>query len=153
MPYCSQCGNVAGERDVFCSRCGARQPVTAPPPPAPPGQAWLGNMTPRTAAILCYIPVVGWVAAVAVLATDQFRRNRTLRFHAFQGLYLFVAWLIVSEVIGPVLHPIGFHFGLVGILHAVILFMWIFMIIKASQDEVYSLPVIGELAERSVAEH
>ena len=30
--------------------------------------------------------------------------------------------------------------------------MWIFMIIKASQDEVYSLPVIGELAERSVAE-
>ena len=58
-------------------------------------------MTPRTAAILCYIPVVGWIAAVVVLATDQFRRNRTLRFHAFQGLYLFVAWLIVSEVIGP----------------------------------------------------
>jgi uncharacterized membrane protein len=96
---------------------------------------------------------VGWIAAVVVLATDQFRRNRTLRFHAFQGLYLFVAWLIVSEVIGPVLHPFGHIFGLEKILHAVILFMWIFMIIKASQDEAYSLPVIGELAQRSVAEH
>ena len=111
-----------------------------------------GEHAPRTAAILCYIPVVGWIAAVVVLATDQFRRNRTLRFHAFQGLYLFVAWLIVSEVIGPILHPFGHIFGLEKILHAVILFMWIFMIIKASQDEVYSLPVIGELAEQSVAE-
>jgi uncharacterized membrane protein len=150
MPFCSQCGNAAGAQDVFCARCGSRQPVTTPPPP--PVQDWLGNMTPRTAAILCYIPVVGWIAAVVVLATHQFRRNRTLRFHAFQGLYLFVAWLIVSEVIGPVLHPFGHIFGLEKILHALILFMWIFMIIKASQDEVYSLPVIGELAERSVAE-
>jgi uncharacterized membrane protein len=112
----------------------------------------LRNMQPRTAAILCYIPVVGWIAAVVVLAADRFRRDRTLRFHAFQGLYLFVAWLIVSEVIGPILHPFGHIFGLEKILHAAILFMWIFMIIKASQDEVYSLPVIGELAERSVAE-
>ena len=135
---------------MFCARCGARQPVTAPPPPAP--RDWLGNVAPRTAAILCYIPVVGWIAAVVVLAMDQFRRNRTLRFHAFQGLYLFVAWLIVSEVIGPVLHPFGHIFGLGKLLHALILFMWIFMIIKTSQDEVYSLPVIGELAERSVSE-
>ena len=109
-------------------------------------------MSPRTAAILCYIPVVGWIAAVVVLAVHQFRGNRTLRFHAFQGLYLFVAWLIVSEVLSPVLHPIGHIFGIAKLLHALILFLWIFMIIKASQDEAYSLPIIGELAERSVAE-
>jgi len=112
----------------------------------------MGGISPRTAAILCYIPVVGWIAAVVVLAMDQFRNNRTLRFHAFQGLYLFVAWLIVSEVLSPVLHPFGHIFGLGKLLHALILFLWIFMIIKASQDQVYSLPVIGELAERSVAE-
>jgi uncharacterized membrane protein len=149
MPFCSQCGNPAGDQDVFCARCGARQPVTPPPPPSPD---WLSGMSPRTAAVLCYIPVVGWIAAVVVLAMDQFRNNRTLRFHAFQGLYLFVAWLIVSEVLSPVLHPFGHIFGLGKLLHALILFLWIFMIIKASHDEVYSLPVIGELAERSVAE-
>jgi uncharacterized membrane protein len=149
MPFCSQCGNPAGEHDVFCARCGARQPVSAPPPPA---QDWLGGITPRTAAILCYIPVVGWIAAVVVLAADQFRRNRSLRFHAFQGLYLFVAWLIVSEVLSPIMHPFGGIFGFGKLLHALILFLWIFMIVKASHDEVYSLPVIGELAERSVSE-
>ncbi len=95
--------------------------------------------------------MIGWIFAVVVLAADRFRHDRTLRFHAFQGLYLFVAWLIVSEVISPMLHPLVIvPFG--GILHAVILFLWIFMIIKASQDQVYSLPLFGELAERSVAE-
>jgi uncharacterized membrane protein len=30
--------------------------------------------------------------------------------------------------------------------------VWIFMLIKASQEQVFSLPIIGELAERSIAE-
>jgi len=121
---------------------------------APPRPDWLAGISPRTAGILCYIPVVGWIAAVVVLAADQFRGNRTLRFHAFQGLYLFVAWLIVSEVIGPMMHPLGhfFHLGIDRLLSAALIFMWIFMIIKTSHNEVYSLPLIGELAEKSVAE-
>ena len=155
MPFCSQCGNAVGEPDIYCPHCGGRQPVPdappAPPPPRP--EDWLANMTPRTASVLCYIPVVGWIFAVIVLATQRFRNDRAVRFHAFQGLYLFVAWLIVSEVVGPLLHPITMVIHIGGLLHALILFLWIFMIIKASQDEVYSLPVIGELAERSVAEH
>jgi uncharacterized membrane protein len=149
MPFCSQCGNSVNDRDFYCARCGARQPVIPPPPPAPD---WPAGISPRTAAILCYIPVVGWIFAIIVLAADKFRRDRGLRFHAFQGLYLFVAWLIVNEVISPMLHPLTHFFHIGGILHALILFLWIFMIIKASQDEMYSLPVIGELAERSVAE-
>ena len=149
MPFCSQCGTAVAEHDVFCARCGGRQPVAAH---APAHTDWLSGISPRTAAILCYIPVVGWIAAVVVLAADKFRNNRTLRFHAFQGLYLFVAWLIVSEVIGPMMHPFRHFFHMDGLLSAAIVFMWIFMMIKTSRDEVYSLPLFGELAEKSVAE-
>ena len=39
--------------------------------------------------------------SIIVLAADKFRTNRAVRFHAFQGLYLFVAWLIVQQVIAP----------------------------------------------------
>jgi uncharacterized membrane protein len=134
---------------VFCSRCGARQPVVAPP-----RHDRFSGLTPRNAAILCYIPVVGWIGAIVVLAADKFRDNRVVRFHAFQGLYLFVAWLIVNQVVSPMMSPMEhiLHVGFSAILHLLILFMWIFMIVKASHGEAYSLPLIGELAEKSVAE-
>jgi hypothetical protein len=36
MPFCSQCGNQVGGRDIFCAKCGFRQPVEAPRPAADP---------------------------------------------------------------------------------------------------------------------
>jgi uncharacterized membrane protein len=147
MPFCSQCGNQVDPADVFCARCGARQPVE-PRRAADP----FSSITPRTASILCYVPWLGWLAAIVVLASQRFRDNRIVRFHAFQGLYLFVAWLIEDWVLHPVFAGIP-HVHLDGIIKAVLIFMSIFMIIKASHEEAYSLPIIGELAEKSVAEH
>jgi len=132
--------------DVYCARCGARQPVT----PQRPGDPF-ASITPRTASILCYIPGLGWIGSIIVLASQRFRTNRVVRFHAFQGLYLFVAWLIEDWVLTPIFSGIP-HVHLDGIIKAVLLFMSIFMIVKASHEEAYSLPIIGELAERSVSE-
>jgi len=86
MPYCSQCGIVVADTDIYCAKCGQKQPVSAMP-----AFSGISSITPRTASILCYIPFVGWIASIIVLASDRFRDNRLLRFHAFQGLYLFVA--------------------------------------------------------------
>jgi len=148
MPYCSQCGNQVGTSDIHCARCGARQPVE-PGPAADP----LAGISPRTASILCYLPVVGWIASIIVLASDRFRRNHSIRFHAFQGLYLFVAWLIVDQVIRPLfaILPDG-GFPAHKILEAILIFTWIFMLVKASHDETYSLPIIGDLAQKSASE-
>ena len=149
MPFCSSCGNTVTPADQFCAKCGARQPG-APAQPLDP----LSGITPRTASILCYIQVVGWIAAVIVLAADKFRHNKTVRFHAFQALYLFVAWLIVEWVLSPIFR--GIHTPMMhidGALHVLILFVWVFMIVKTSHEETYSLPIIGELAQRSAAEH
>ena len=132
--------------DLYCARCGHRQPVSPPRPVDP-----LRTITPRTASILCYIPGLGWIASIVVLASERFRDNRTVRFHAFQGLYLFVAWLIEDWVLTPIFSGIP-HFHLNGIIKAVLLAMSIFMIIKASQEETYALPIIGELASKSVSE-
>lgn len=152
MPFCSQCGNQVGPSDAFCGRCGARQPAAASPPhpPYPPGRG-LEGMNPRTASILCYIPWVGWVAAIVVLASDRFRQDRAVRFHAFQGLYLFVAWLIADQVLRPIFSTIA-RVHLYGILEAGLLVASIFMMVKAAHEETYALPVFGELAQRSIAE-
>jgi uncharacterized membrane protein len=152
MPYCHQCGNNVDEADIYCGKCGTRQPVEPGALPPRPASDPFAGMTPRTASILCYIPVVGWIAAIVVLAAEKFRTNRAVRFHAFQGLYLFVLWLIVCEVIGPMFRPLGDYLRVDKVLDAGVLFLWIFMIIKTSQGQTYSLPVIGELADRSLAE-
>jgi uncharacterized membrane protein len=148
MPFCSQCGNQVSDRDLFCARCGSRQPVAAAPRRA--GDP-LGSVTPRTASILCYVPGIGWIASVIVLAAEKFRNDRVVRFHAFQGLYLFVAWLIEDWVMRPFFRNVP-HFNPDPIFKAIFLAASIFMMIKASHAERYSLPIIGELAERSVAE-
>ncbi len=149
MPFCSQCGTSLGHRDFFFGKCGARQPI-----PGTPGiyRAAGEGMTPRTASMLCYIPFVGWLAAIFVLASHRFRDSRDVRFHAFQGLYLFVAWLMLSWTSAfPFFHfgPMPF-FPLHKLLELFVFGVSIFMLIKASREERFSLPVLGELAERSL---
>ncbi len=112
----------------------------------------------RNASLLCYIPMVGWLAAIVVLASERFRREARVRFHAFQGLYLFVAWLMVEWVVSPALYFSDWNGGfpmhrvISKGLQLLIFAAWIFMLIKVSHDEDYRLPIIGELADRSVCE-
>ena len=156
MPYCSHCGNQVRDADAYCTRCGARQPVTTPNVLDDASAA----ISDRTSVVLCYIPLVGWIAAIIVLATTRFRNNLVVRFHAFQGLYLFVAWLLADRVISPILHlsMLGpFHdapgwmlrvaFKLAEIL---IIIAGVYMMVKATEQEKLSLPVLGDLAEKSL---
>jgi len=136
---------------AYCAQCGAKQPTGDAPPPPPTGRDVLAGLNPRTASILCYIPGIGWIASIIVLASDRFRHDRLVRFHGFQGLYLFVAWLLDDQVLRPILQHIpGFH--LHSLVQAVLLGMSIFMMVKAAHNEAYALPLFGDLAHKSVAE-
>ena len=76
-----------------------------------------------------------------------------VRFHAFQGLYLFAAWLMVQWVVHPMFSAMPERFIRVDhILEGILLAVSIFMIVKASHGEAYVLPIIGELAQKSAAE-
>jgi uncharacterized membrane protein len=156
MLYCSNCGGPVNATDAFCGKCGSRQPgagtagAAAPggPPPAPSAA---DGMTPQTASTLCYIPWFGWIAAIYVMASERFRGERDARFHAFQGLYLFVVWLIVDKVISPMFRH-GFTPRIDWPLRLAVIGAGIFMMVKTSQRVKFMLPVIGELAEKSANE-
>jgi len=162
MPYCPQCGNGVTTSDQFCAKCGGRQPSTG-------GSAFQGaataqgvhfndfasGITNRHAALLCYIPIIGWIACIVVLASERFRSETQVRFHAFQGLYLFVAWLIVEWVVSParyIFDDWGTGRLVTHGLQLLVMVAWIFMMVRVSQDQTYKLPIVGELAERSVCE-
>ena len=110
-------------------------------------------MNYRDAATFCYIPWVGWIASIVVLASARFRENHQARFHAFQGLYMFVAWLLIDWVADPVFSAMPSplrHFS--GLLKLGVFVAWIFMIVKVRNGEDYRLPVVGDLADRSAHE-
>ncbi len=150
MPFCTKCGNEVHERDVFCVRCGAKQ---IPQAKAAPGSDFLAGVRPRDASLACYIPLIGWIPAIVVLAAQRFQNDREVRFHAFQGLYLFVVWLIVDWVVAPITAFVpSMPFPLGKALKLAVVGAWIFMLIKVANNQNFRLPILGELAERSVAE-
>lgn len=180
MAFCTQCGTQVGDADLFCAQCGTRQRGTqagftaatapAPPPPfVPVGSAYtppppaagrlprqhkefLADWEDNRVAGLCYIPIVGWVFAIIVLAGQRFRNNRDVRFHAFQGLYIFVVWLVMNWVFSPIARHSHVSSGFVDLIQLFLIGLGIFMLIKTRHGEMIRLPFLGELAEKSVAE-
>jgi uncharacterized membrane protein len=113
----------------------------------------LSGISDRTASILCYIPVFGIIPSIVFLASQRFRGNTRVRFNAFQSLYLFVAWLLVSAAIPALVITGGWPGAMVmGLLKLAVFVCWIYLLIKAAQQEEVRLPIIGDLAARSTSE-
>jgi uncharacterized membrane protein len=78
-----------------------------------------------------------------------------VRFDAFQSLYLFVAWLILSSALPTLfsgLPGFGAEHALFGLIKLAILICWIYLIVKAAQNQQVRLPILGDLASRSAFE-
>lgn len=157
MPFCVQCGSQVGDNDAFCTSCGApqekgRRAQSRRKQASADASDFLAAMNSRTAATLCYIPLVGWVGSIIVLAAERFRADQTVRFHAFQGLYLFVAYLFVDWVFGPIMGSIEATRVIGKLLKVMVFGVWVYMLVTVRQGQDIRLPLLGELADRSVSE-
>jgi uncharacterized membrane protein len=166
--FCYNCGSPQGSRPASQPPPGSQPggssqtPGANPPPGGGPGPApgvaapttdFLHGVNERTASVLCYIPVFGIIPAIIFLASQKFRRNPRVRFDAFQSLYLFVAWLIVSAVVPVVFMGFGEAESVMARLAKLgMIVLWVLLLIRASRDEPTHIPVLGELAARSAAE-
>jgi uncharacterized membrane protein len=142
MPFCTQCGNRVGDTAAYCGHCGTAQ-SGASGWTTSPGSDFLHGISERTASILCYIPVFGIIPSIIFLASQKFRHNQRVRFDGFQSIYLFVAHLIISSI--------G-HRGLSSLFETLLMICWVFLLVKAAQNEQVHLPILGDLAARSAAE-
>ncbi|MDQ2842189.1 MAG: zinc-ribbon domain-containing protein [Acidobacteriota bacterium] len=151
MPFCTNCGTNVDPGASYCFHCGKQQQPGA----TPRQQDFLHGITDRTASILCYIPVFGVIPAIVFLTAQRFRNNVKVRFNAFQSLYLFVAWLVVSSAFPTLFIGVpgwGVEHAFVGALKLVIFVCWIYLLIKAANYEQVRIPIIGDLAARSTTE-
>jgi uncharacterized membrane protein len=100
--------------------------------------------------------VLGLITGIIFLVMEPYSRNRAIRFHAFQSIFLNVAVIAVDIVIGIFFRVVFYTFGLAGLLAGILwpLFglacfaLWLYLIFSAYQGKTVLLPLIGPLAQK-----
>jgi uncharacterized membrane protein len=151
MAFCPQCGAAVDGR--FCQKCGAAVDAGAAGPRAggyvPPPRAAAMDATgipSNIASALCY--VVQIVCPIVVLVVDPFKKDRKVRFDAFQSLFLTAFYVALQIVIGILGGELEYQLG--RLIHLGEFILIVYLAIKAFQNQKVVLPVIGPLAEKQV---
>ena len=101
-------------------------------------------MTDNLAGALAYIPIIG----IIFLLIEPYNRNKAIRFHAFQGLFLLAASIVASIVLSTVASIFWGLVFLMPFVHLIFVGLWIFLMFKTYSGERIVLPIIGPIAEK-----
>ena len=143
MAFCSGCGTQIADGTTMCPACSSRTAA-----PAAAAQGTTGGMQDNVVGMLCYITII---PAIIFLVMEPYNKSRFIRFHSFQSIFLAVAMIAISvalsivsfiPVIGLILLPLHLLIWL-GLFA-----LWIVLLLKANQGQMWKLPVIGDMAEK-----
>jgi uncharacterized membrane protein len=99
------------------------------------------KLEPNIAGLLCYLGI--WISGIVFLVIEQ--RDRFVRFHAMQSVIVFV----FLGIAGAIVYQVPFVGWFLRIITGILTFvLWVVLMIKASQGELYKFPVAGDLADR-----
>ena len=99
----------------------------------------------------CGLAYLTFIPAIIFLVVPPYNTNPNIKFHAWQSIFLSVAWFavwIVLVIIGviPVLNLIDVVlFPVVGLAFLV---LWVIVLVQAFQGKRFAIPVIGPLAAK-----
>lgn len=97
----------------------------------------------NVAGALAYL--LGPITGILFLVLEK--KSKFVRFHAMQSLITFGGLFVLNVVLGfiPLLGwAAGMLLSLAGVL------LWVVLLVKAYQGEMYKLPYIGEMAEKQL---
>jgi uncharacterized membrane protein len=140
MAFCNLCGAQIADGTTTCAACSSR--AAAAPAAAASG------MTDNVAGMLAYVT---FIPAIIFLVTPPYNQSRFIRFHSYQSIFLTVA-VIAIQVLLSILTFMPFLILITGPLHMLValgaLIVWIILLLKANQGQMFKLPIIGDLAEK-----
>ena len=147
LRVCPDCAAQMPETAAFCPSCGRSVQTEAR------AQGKVGALSEPIAGALAYFT---FVPAIVFLLVEPYKKNRFVRFHAFQCLLLWAAGILLAialklaglllfiiPVLGPLL--VLLLSIVVGLAYVVI---WLVLVVKAFQGVMFKLPMLGDLAER-----
>ena len=139
MAFCPTCGTQIAD-GAACPKCAGAGPGTTAGTPVAAG------ITDNLAGALAYLTII---PAIVFLVIEPFNKKRFVRFHAFQSIFFFVAWIAIDIGLAIIGHIpfLGwatlFLWPLVSLVLFVILLI---LMLKAYQGQMFKLPVIGDIA-------
>ena len=145
MAFCATCG--AAVEGSFCAKCGS-QVGAAPSASSGPAMQVSGAMADNVASALCYL--VGLITGIIFLVLAPYNKNPVIRFHAFQSIFMNLAWIVISfglNIVFGIMHLYSMFFlsSLVGLGFFV---LWVIMLIQTYQGKTIVLPLIGPIAQQ-----
>ena len=138
MAFCPNCGTQIAD-GAACPKCASAAPSA--------GVATAGGLTDNMAGALAYVT---FIPAIVFLVLEPYNKNRFIRFHSFQCLFLTGALVVLSIALG-IVAMIPFIGLLTLPLHFLIwigsIVLVVILALKAYQGQKFKLPVIGDMAE------
>jgi uncharacterized membrane protein len=98
------------------------------------------GLEPNIAGLLCYLGF--WVTGIIFLVIEQ--KNKFVRFHALQSIITFGALAVLGLILRLMPYVGSFFAAIVGVISIV---LWIILMVKAHQGELYRVPLAGQVAE------
>jgi len=140
MAFCNSCGAQVADGTTTCATCAGRAPAA----PAAAGSGMADNV----AGMLAYVT---FIPAIIFLVTPPYNQSRFIRFHSYQSIFLFVA-VVGIQIALSVLTVVPFLIFITAPLHMLValaaLVVWIILLLKANQGQMFKLPIIGDLAQK-----
>ncbi len=148
MPIsCPDCSAQMPDSAAFCPGCG--RPMQS----LDRAQEKIGVLSENLAGALAYFT---FIPATAFLLRQPYSKNRFVRFQCLQCLFLTLVCLLLGvglKLASPILFLVPLvgplFVSLVSIVGALAAFVvWLVLVVKAFQGEIFKLPLLGELAEQ-----
>jgi uncharacterized membrane protein len=144
MAFCSACGSQIPDGSTVCPACSRSTTAAVGGTPAVSG----GGLADNVAGMLAYVTII---PPIIFLVTPPYNKSRFVRFHSFQSLFFILAWIVLWMalhfiVVIPVFGWITvFLWPLVGLAGMII---WVILLLKANQGQMFKLPIVGDMAEK-----
>jgi len=141
VAFCPNCGSQMPAGAAACPNCagGTQSAVTTAP---------AAGLTDNVAGMLSYL----LIPAIVFLVLEPYSKRRFIRFHAFQCIFLCIALFVLGIALSILWHipVLGWLvlFLLWPLLSLAELILWIILLLKAYQGQMWKLPVIGDMAEK-----
>jgi uncharacterized membrane protein len=140
--FCPVCGTSTADRGASATADAGAAVATAADRGSA-GAAYIDGLPENIAGMLAYF----FVPAIVFLCARPFKTNRFVRFHSFQCIATVAVLLVVHLLLAMIARLLPLLilplFGLVVLAEFT---LWLLLVVKAYQHEIFKLPIIGEAA-------